>query len=136
MLAIDANIFLELLLDQERAQECQTFLARVRDGKLQAVLSDFTVSGIVLVLERHGAKPNDIRTFLLSLAKYEGLIIHFPTLGDKVRATDLMSKHQLYFEDAITLQTAIANTCDALVSYDTDFDTVKGVKRVTPEDIS
>src|SRR3989344_8375615 len=100
MLAIDANIFLELLLKQERYEECREFLAEVRDGRVEAIVSEFTVCGIALILERYTKDWRVIRRFFLSLTKYGGPSIYQPTLYDKIEATSLMSAHGLDFEDA------------------------------------
>jgi predicted nucleic acid-binding protein len=133
MLAIDANIFLELLLKQEKYEECKYFLSLVRDGKIHAIISDFTISGIVIVMERYGAKWKDLRLFLLSLARYSGLHVYQANIQDKILATRYMQKYGLDFDDALTLQCAQAAKCTALVSFDSDFD--KSIKRITPNQI-
>ena len=40
MLLIDANIFLELMLDQARADECEEFLAAVEEGAQEGIITD------------------------------------------------------------------------------------------------
>ena len=73
MFFIDANIFLELLLGQERADECERFLRLVHKGHLRGVTTDFHVDTVIIVMENHGLGPADIRTFLLSLLSYDVL---------------------------------------------------------------
>ena len=132
MIAIDANIFLELELQQERYDECKKFLESVREGRIRAVLSEFTISAIALVMERNGKNAREIRIFLLSLLLYKGLSFVQATIEDKIEATFLMGQNQLDLEDALTLQCALANNCSALVSFDKDFNSVKEIKRITP----
>lgn len=131
MLAIDANIMLELFLEQDNYNACRKFLESVRDGK-QAMISDFTISGIVLVLERYGKTWKDLQKFLQSLLNYTGLLIYMQTLQDKIDATRLMAECKLDFDDALTLQCALANNCSAIVSLDADFDRQNLLKRITP----
>ena len=50
MLLIDTNIFLELLLGQEKADECQKFLEMVSEGELEAVATKFSVHAIEEIL--------------------------------------------------------------------------------------
>ncbi len=132
MFAIDANIFLEVELDQERVEECMQFLTKVKDGELVAVLADFTVDSIIIGMERYDQDWKTIRRFLLSLLQYRGLEIYPTTMLDKIMATDHMARYSLDFDDSITLQSAVANNCSALVSFDLDFDRIKGLQRITP----
>ena len=132
MLGLDANIFLEVELAQERAEECLDLLEKIKDGLITASVSDFTVDGIVLIMEQKGKDWKSIRKFLLSLFQYQGLIIYKSTTADKIAATDHMAAYSLDFEDSLTLQCALANNCSALVSFDKDFNSVKEIKRITP----
>lgn len=128
---IDANVFLEVLLKQDNANSCIEFLEKVKDGEIKALLSIFTVDGVVLALERHGQSPEGIRTFLNSLLNYKGLKIYFPTINDRMLATAHM-KLGLDFEDALTLQCAFSNNEKEIISFDRDFDKIKNIKRVQP----
>jgi predicted nucleic acid-binding protein len=136
MFAIDANIFIEISLSQKNSLKCESFLRKVRDGKINAVVSDFTVCGITIVLERCGKSWEDIRTFLVSLLHYKGLMIYSSSLADKINATTLMKKYSLDFEDSLTLQCALAAGANSLVSYDKDFGRVSEISLVTPSDVT
>jgi predicted nucleic acid-binding protein len=52
MLLVDANIFIELLLGQEKAVECENFLKKISSGELEAVVSNlqFTQSKLRLTI--------------------------------------------------------------------------------------
>ena len=54
---IDSNIFLELELDQERADEREVFLNKVKIGVLKAISTCFHIDSILIVMENHGEKP-------------------------------------------------------------------------------
>lgn len=47
---LDANIFLELALDQQRADQCDVFLRKIQRGLIKAVITDFHVDTIILIL--------------------------------------------------------------------------------------
>jgi len=52
MILADTNIFLEILLGQQRQQDCERFL-RAQAGNI--VLSDFSLHSIGVILFRHQA---------------------------------------------------------------------------------
>lgn len=132
MLAIDANIILEVELEQEHAPKCKQLLMKIEKGELMAVLGDFTIDSIILGMERYKKDGMTIRRFLLSLLQYHGLIIYKTSIVDKIIATNHMATYALDFDDSLTLQTAFANNCTALVTLDPDFKDIKKIKILTP----
>ncbi len=128
---IDANIFLELLLNQQEAQKCLNFLEKVREGAIQAVVSTFTIDSILIELERHQKNSEIMKRFLQSLLGHRGLRIYVPTINDRTLAISHMS-FGLDYEDALTLQCAFSNNEKEIMSFDRDFDKIKIIKRVQP----
>ncbi|MEK6961575.1 MAG: type II toxin-antitoxin system VapC family toxin [Nanoarchaeota archaeon] len=133
MNAIDANVFLELLLDQARADECDSLLKTVFTGKTQAVVSDFTIDGIIIAMARNRIDCRKIRLFLLGIQTYKGLKVYHHSLNDKIKATILMEKTGLDLEDSLTLQCAVSSGCKGIVSLDSDFAKVKEIKKIDPK---
>jgi predicted nucleic acid-binding protein len=131
---IDANVFLEVALDQERGRESRLFLEQVRDGKLSAALPDFHLDSILLVLERHGKSWIEMATFVASLFRYKGLTIYTPGLIGRLRAAKLMGKHDLDLDDALMVQALADLVGKAVVSYDVHLDGLDGIVRKTPGD--
>jgi len=129
---LDANIFLELLLEQQNADHCERFLTRIKDGKDEALITDFLVDAIVLVLERHGKGSAELATFISSLLAYKSLRIYFLSLADRLFATRHMKEFELDFDDATTYQAMKRMNINTLVSFDTDFDSIDGIKRIEP----
>ena len=127
---IDANIFLEFLLDQQEAQKCFEFLEKVREGSIHAVVSAFTIDGILIALEKHN-QAGIMEKFLRSLISHRGIRIYTPTIDDRLKAINHISLG-LDFEDALTLQCAISNNEKEIVSFDKDFDKIKLIKRIEP----
>ncbi len=50
MLLVDTNVFLELFLGHEKADECEKFLQKISVGELSAVVSKFTIHAIQALL--------------------------------------------------------------------------------------
>ncbi len=128
---IDANIFLEVLLKQEKYLICAEFLRKIQKGEADAIITTFTIDGILIALERHGQDANRMKIFIHSLFNYAGLKIYVATMNDRLQATNHLSLG-LDFEDALTLQCAISNNEKEIVSFDRDFDKIKNIKRVQP----
>ena len=135
MYELDTNIFLEVLLEQEQAELCTKLLAKIRTGEMTAILLDFSVDGIIMILERYHKTPEDIRRFLLSLLGYSGLRIYPAKMIDKIRATVKMKRYKLDFDDSLILQCAQSNSCAALISLDQDFSKVKDFTCLTPAEV-
>lgn len=130
-MVIDMNIWLEVLLDQERADECEDFLRLVANGEVTGYITDFTVHGIVVVLERRGRKQQ-IKDFLLSLIGFSGLTLIHATLADQVEIAEFAERMGLTYDDAY--QAFFAQRLGVpIVSFDMDFDGI--VERLEPSQI-
>jgi len=135
MFLIDANIFLELMLGQSRADECEAFLADVEDGSKEAVITDLTLDSILIVLEHKGRDASDLARFILSIASYRGLRLYWLSLVDRLHAVAHMDQTGLDFEDSTMLETYMRLKVEGIVSFDRDFNEVEGVKRIEPRDL-
>lgn len=129
---IDANIFLEFLLNQKRAKEAVIFLNKILSGDIKAYVSSFTIDSILLTIYRNKIKISDMRVFLRKLLHSKGLNIYHLTMKDRFLAFHYIEKYGLDYEDAITLQSALSAGCKEIVSFDSDFDKVKEFKRIEP----
>ncbi len=136
MYFIDANIFLELLLEQQKADHCEKLLTRIKNGEEEAVITDFLLDAIVLVLERHGRGSDDLAAFISSLTAYKGLRVNFLSIADRLFATRHMKEFGLDFDDGTTYQAMKRMNVDTIVSFDDDFDKIEGIKRIEPEKVS
>jgi predicted nucleic acid-binding protein len=129
---IDANIFLEVLLKQKRTKECKAYLKRVETRQLTALTTDFIVDTISIIMDDAGCTPAQLRTFQLSLLKYEGLTLYDLTMADRVAATKLMEKHKLDFDDATVYAAMMSTGTKEVVSMDRKFDRIEGITRIEP----
>ncbi len=134
MYLIDSNIFLELVFEQDRSIECKAFLQKVKSGEINSAISDFNIDSILLAIYRQTKNALLMETFLTSVLRFTGLDVYFLSMEDRLEGIKHIKTHSLDFEDALTLQAALASSCSAIVSFDRDFDNLP-VKRVEPMDI-
>jgi len=132
MYFLDANVFLELALDQQRADQCSLFLRKIQKGLIKAVVTDFHVDTIILIMEKYGKSPNDLRLFISSLMGFEGLRIYFLSLTDRLTAMKHMEEFKLDYDDALAYQVMTKLNIKSFVSYDKHFDSIRHITRQEP----
>jgi predicted nucleic acid-binding protein len=120
-------------LDQKRAGECEAFLEHVREGSVQAVITDFTIDTIIVIMENEGKRPTDISLFLSSLLGYGSLDIYFLSLYDRIEATRHMQKFKVDFEDSTVYQAMRSLNVKQVVSFDRHFDKISDIARIEPQ---
>lgn len=127
-LLIDTNIFLEVLLEQDKASEARELLSKTEEHDL--FLSDLSLHSIGLLLFRHG-RQDVFRRFLADTVLND--LIGVIALSPREMETVVQAARQfnLDFDDAY--QYAVAE-CYALtiVSLDADFDRTERGRR-TPD---
>jgi predicted nucleic acid-binding protein len=129
-LLLDTNIFLEVLLGQERAEEARQLLSSSSQRTLY--LSDFTLFSIGLKLFRSGT-PSAFVEFVNDIV-LRGIVIVATVSPDAAEeSAAAATRFALGFDDAS--QYTVAKHLDAAtVSFDRDFDrTERG--RKTPANI-
>ncbi|MAE49504.1 hypothetical protein CMI48_01615 [Candidatus Pacearchaeota archaeon] len=127
---VDANIFLEFFLGQEKADLCGELLKMFDRGEYNGFVSTFTVDSVLLGMFRNKTTFQQMRDFLRGVLQSKGFQMYEPTFKDRFGALDLMKKQGLDYEDALTLQAALSCGCKQILSFDIHFDGVKGVERV------
>ena len=129
---IDTNIFLEVLLAQEKLELCNGILEEIESGEKKAAITSFTIDSIIIIMNRNKASISDIEIFIRSILSYNGLIFYQITFKDRLLALKWMKKYNLDYEDALTLQSAISLKEREILSLDSDFDKVKEIERIVP----
>ncbi len=129
-LLLDTNIFLEVLLGQERSEQSRQFLANPEEHEL--FIADFSLHFIGLLLFRH-RRQDAFRRFLadtLLSGAVERVALSARELEAVVRAAEA---YDLAFDDAYQYAAAEHRELD-IVSLDTDFDRTDRGRR-TPDRI-
>ena len=127
---VDTNIFLEVILEQEKADEAKSFLEKNNEHDL--FISDYSLHSIGLLLFRK--KQYDVfHQFLLDMISNAGIIMTALSTEDMKAVINSAQKFNLDFDDAY--QYAVAETYDLIiVSFDRDFErTERG--RKTPAQV-
>ncbi|MCD6369687.1 MAG: type II toxin-antitoxin system VapC family toxin [Thermoproteales archaeon] len=133
MFLIDANIILEVLLEQERYKECEEFLEKVRRGEIEASISRFSLYSIELIMIRYG-KIGELKLFLTLLSTFRGLTVITTLPIDDVHVLEVMRKFNLDFDDAINYYIVKKYKMKGIISFDKHFDKTD-IKRVEPVDV-
>ena len=117
MYLADTNIFLEILLAQEKSKECKKFLEKKR-GEL--FISDFSLHSIGVILFRN--KKEDVFERFVNdvLVKLEII-----TLGKKAykKLSEISKEFNLDFDDAYQFKIAQENNL-IIATMDRDFDKI------------
>jgi len=124
MYLVDTNIFLEVLLLQDRKEECKNFLDLIRNGKKTGVVTDFTIHSIIVIMSNLN-RLKELRIFLSSLTAYKGLHICHTTITDEINAVEIALLQNLDMDDAIQYSTALSMQAEAIVSFDKHFNNLK-----------
>lgn len=127
MILIDANIFLELALDQENAEDCALLLAAISDGDLEAIVTHFAVHAVEASL-RKGKRLTD---FLRNIDVSQGLRIYDTTVPAENSASIIAEKIGKDFDDGLQYYVAKKTGATAIVSFAKHFDG-RDIPRIVP----
>jgi len=117
-------------LARDRKDECKRFLSELRDGKKQAIVTDFTIHSIIVVMNSL-RRLEALKVFLQSLTVYKGLSIFFTGISTEIRAVEYALKKGLDMDDAVQYAAAQSANVECIVSYDKHFDNLE-IPRKTP----
>jgi hypothetical protein len=118
MFLLDTNVFLEWMLDRERADDVQALLERIDPSDL--AISDFSLFSIGIIYSRHG-RFRDYLTFLDQDILEKGIRVTPLPLESHGIMVEAAERYRLDFDDAY--QYALASLYGLrLVSFDHHFD--------------
>jgi predicted nucleic acid-binding protein len=131
MYLLDTNIILELLLEQEKADEVEYFLRNTSLSQL--CLSEFSLYTIGINLLRR-QKSDSLLKMIEDMLIMGGVQLIRLKVGDMEKLVDFSKRFNLDFDDAY--QYTLAEKYNlTLVSFDSDFDkTERG--RKTPKEVT
>ena len=130
MYLVDTNIWLELLLEQEKTEEVKSFFHKIDTNDIH--VTEFSIYSIGIILSRYG-KTTLFRNFISDLI-YESQVDIVRLEGeDYYKIIEAIEAYSLDFDDAY--QYAAARKMNLkLVSFDTDFNRTPE-KRLLPGQI-
>jgi predicted nucleic acid-binding protein len=107
LILLDTNIFLEVLLDRGKADECEALLKRVAAGEEEATVSHFSIHAIEAIIGRGEGLP----AFLQSVESSLGLTVQETDTSDELAISLLSKSLNRDFDD--TLQYFLAKKTGA-----------------------
>lgn len=132
MFLVDTNIFLELFLGQEKAEECEKLLQKISSGELEAVVSKFTIHAVEAILNDSTLTLAFLRNIQGSL----GLNVYETSFEDEMASSMLMGKMKMDFDDSLQYYVAKKLGVEAIVSYDKHFDSLDVARKEPAELLS
>lgn|SRR3989338_666733 len=134
MFFIDANIFLEVELNDKRSEECQELFLNIFKKRMKSATSDFIVYTCLIQLENK-ASLKEMKNFITFLDNMRSIEVHSPAYKTLYETFQVMEKYGLDFDDSLVVSTMTSLGIKKLVSFDRHFDKVKEIKRIEPLDI-
>jgi len=127
MYLVDTNIWLELLLEQDRCQEVKSFFEKVNTDDIH--ITEFAVYSIGIILSRC-EKTDVFKDFITDLVHDSQVDIIRLQGEDYFKIIEAMEEYSLDFDDAYQYAAARKMNLE-MVSFDTDFDQTPE-KRILP----
>jgi len=132
---LDTNIFLYAAGQAHPQRDaCARVLRRVARGALDATANSEVIQEILYVLVRRGRGEDGV-----ALARHVAALFPDPlpvTGEDMRRACDLIERYpKLPVRDAVHAATMLGNGLEQVISVDEDFDQVREIRRVAPDDV-
>ena len=129
MYLLDTNIWLELLLNQEKAKEVEQFLDFIKDSEI--FISSFSLYSISIYLCRIN-KFDTLKSFINDLSENSVEVIN-TNLLEIHSIIEIEKSYDLDFDDALQYHVSTSNNL-TLISYDKDFEKTP-LGRITPKNI-
>jgi len=129
MYLLDTNIWPELLLDQERADEVYVFLEEIPVS--QILITDFTLHSIGVVCNRY-KRPQVFKDFLQDIVVNGQISLSVIPIDELSTVVDATIELGLDFDDAYRY--ICAERDDAtLITFDKDFDSTSRGRQIPAE---
>lgn len=129
---VDSNIFLELMLDDEKSEQCRLFFEKLKNKEIEARTSDFIIYSCLLQIQYKIKSLKHMKNFILFINEMKGLKIIRPSLEELYNAIVLGERYNLDFDDSLVISVMIKNDIKTILSFDKHFDKVTVVKREEP----
>lgn len=134
MYLFDTNIFLEILLGQERAAVCERALGSLNEEKTCWVTS-FSLHSIEAILSSRDGCEDVLQKFLRDFIGRSGLVHRYETTTEEEwQISELLKRVELDFDDTVQYYVARKKNL-ALVTLDRDFQKIRDIKVISPEDL-
>ena len=127
---IDANIFLEIFLKDDKSEECKKFLKYLPEQEARGVTTDFIIYSCIINTQNNLKSTELVRNVILFFSNYENLKILRPSFDEFYYAVEIMDISKLDFDDSLVVACMKNYGITELASLDKHFDKVKGIERI------
>ena len=129
---IDANIFLEIMLEDKNADRCFAFFDNMNNEDTEIATSDYIIYTGLLQIESKIRSLKLMEEFIYYINNLKNLRIIRPSIKVIYNSLSISDKYKLDFDDALIISIMIENNIKELVSFDKDFDRVSIINRIEP----
>ena len=130
---VDTNIFLRYLTsdDAVKYEKCRELFKRAVDGKIVLLTSEMVVAELLWTLQSFYKVPKpEVIEKMAILTSTPNLVI--PNSDLIAEALVVYSRNNIDYIDAYNAVFMRHHNTSDIYSYDTDFDTISGIKRIEP----
>jgi predicted nucleic acid-binding protein len=133
-LFIDANIFLEVQLDQNRAEECKILLKHLEKSEDICWINSFLVFSMLLTIQHKTADLDKCKRFVTILNSYDGLNVLNPSFSTIFKALDIQKEYNLDFDDSLVVSSMDQLEISHIVTFDEDFHSIDRITVLSPQE--
>lgn len=130
---VDTNIFLRYLTSDDPAkyEKCRELFKKAVDGKIRLLTSDMVIAELIWTLQSFYKVPKaEVIEKISILTNTPNLDI--PNSGIIAEALIVYSRKNIDYIDAYNAVFMRHHNTSDIYSYDGDFDTIGGIKRIEP----
>lgn len=131
---IDSNIFIFAAMDRtDLGEGCRKVLQMIQDREITCASSYLTVDEVIWVLKKKLGKENAVRISKATLSlPVKWLDVDRSIISSMI---DNYRENTLDPRDCLHLSSMKANGIDTILTEDSDFDNIKGIRRLNIERI-
>lgn len=131
---LDTNIFLEILLDQDKSEECKKLIEKMLEKRISLYISDFSFFSIAIRMSKE-KKVKEFLEFKKELIDSGYIKIARLEPSEEFDEAELsLALERFSFDDAYQYLLCKVKAME-LITLDSDFQNVEDVKVHTPEEL-
>ncbi|ATZ61426.2 MAG: type II toxin-antitoxin system VapC family toxin [Methanosarcinales archaeon Met12] len=128
---IDTNVFLVFLKKEENFNHAKAILQKVATGNGRGFISPFTLHELLWVLEKERVSCEKAISALDFVIHHPNLSFLTPSTNTFYSALDIKRKKGLKIADSLHVAIMLENNIKKIASFDSDFDRIEGIDRVS-----
>ena len=127
---IDANIFLEIFLKDNKSEECKKFLKSLQEQAVISITTDFIIYSCIINVQNNLKNIESMKNAIIFFSNHKNLTILRPSFDEFYSAIEIMENNKLDFDDSLVVSCMRNYGIKKLASLDRHFDKIKEIERV------